>query len=61
MNARHLSEEIQEAHVPHWTVLIQDESGQYFEVGAIDFKPTSDQGGLVILRTSFNVSKDATS
>jgi hypothetical protein len=24
----------------------------FYEVGAIDFKPTSDQGGLVILQTS---------
>jgi hypothetical protein len=52
VNAKHLSEEILEAHVPHWTVLIQGPDGMFYEVGAIDFKPTSDQGGLVILQTS---------
>jgi hypothetical protein len=52
VNAKHLSEEIVEAHVPHWTVLIEGPDHRYYEVEGIEFKPTSDQGGLVILQTS---------
>jgi len=61
VNAKHLSEEIMEAHVPHWTVLIKTQDGFYFEVETIDFKPTSDQGGLVVLTASPSLQKDATS
>ena len=61
MNAKHLTEEIQEAHVPHWKVLIKDDQGFYFEVGSIDFKTTSDRGGLVILSASPSAKEETTS
>lgn len=61
MKAQHLAEEITEAHVPHWTVLIKDNQGFYFEVETIEFKTTSDRGGLVILSTSSSLQKGITS
>lgn len=60
MKAQHLAEEITEAQVPHWTVLVKDDEGFYYEVDSIDFKPTSDQGGLVILKTSTSHQKGTT-
>ncbi len=61
MNAKHLSEEITEAHVPTWIVLVKDSNGFYYEVETLEFKPTSDQGGLVILSTSPALQKGTTS
>lgn len=60
MKAQHLAEEITEAQVPHWTVLIKDDQGFFYEVESIDFRPTSDQGGLVILSTSPSLQKGVT-